>query len=311
MKRTLFLLTLPLFLSAAEPSVFGAGNLDSENPYGLTETEKHIVKNRNTLDTIKSSSRLQENKVVSIEEKIDGLQTIIEGIGQKNHKSSMAIRNLENQMLQRNELYTQDKEVLEKSITEIREITAANSENTIKLKVVLTEFSQLIDTINSNYVSKREYNALVKDVNSFKTLIASELKAVNRSIVSSTGTSMSNPDLANRAHKRYKKGEYSRAIEDYELLIKNQYKPARAHYMIAESYYYLKNYSQALAFFKESASRYDKADYMPTLMLHSAVSMKKLGDNENARAFLSAVISEYPESSQATSAQKELDKLSE
>ena len=309
MKQSLFLLLICANLSAAETSVFGAGNLDSTAPYGLTETEKHIVKNRDTLKDIESSSRLQNNKVLSIEERIDGLQSIIDGMNQKNHTSTLSVKKIEAMFAQRVELYNQDKEQIQSELALLKETTTANIENNKKLKLVLTEFSQLIDTINSNYVSKSEYNALVKDINGFKKLISTEIRSVNRSIEDSDSSSISNPDLANRAYRRFKASEYSKAIQDYEVLIKNKYKPARGHYMVAESYYYLKNYSQALAYFKESAARYDKADYMPTLMLHSAMCMKYAGDKDNAETFLSAVISDYPATSQAISAQKELDKL--
>lgn len=43
--KTVLLLsfTLPILLSAAEPSAFGAGDLSNENPYGLTSNEKVIL----------------------------------------------------------------------------------------------------------------------------------------------------------------------------------------------------------------------------------------------------------------------------
>ena len=309
MKLLPFLLTLPLILQAAEPSVFGAGDLDAPNPYGLTEAEKHIVKNRETLKTIESTTRQQNSKVMSIQERIDGLQSIIEGLNSSNHKNGLAIHSLEKKLQTQSELYNQDKESIESAIEDLRQMTHANVENGKNIKVVLTELSELIDTINSNYVTKKEYNSLVRDINGFKILIAKELKAINRSIDSVSTTQISNPELAKRAYKYFKASKYTKAIEDYEVLIKNQYKPARAHYMIGESYYYMKKYSEALAYFKESAARYDKADYMPTLMLHSAVAMLKTGDKEHAKAFLEAVIAQYPDAKAAQSAQKELDKL--
>lgn len=47
----LFTISVPLFLSAAEPSAFGAGNLDNPEPYGLTSNEKVILQNKNKLQT--------------------------------------------------------------------------------------------------------------------------------------------------------------------------------------------------------------------------------------------------------------------
>ena len=48
---------------------------------------------------------------------------------------------------------------------------------------------------------------------------------------------------------------------------------------------------------------------MPTLLLHSAICMKHGGDKENAKAFLDAIILQYPESSEAKKAKDELVNL--
>jgi TolA-binding protein len=52
--------------------------------------------------------------------------------------------------------------------------------------------------------------------------------------------------------------------------------------------------------------RYKKASYMPTLMLHTAVAMKKTGDTKNANMFFNALIQKYPNSKEAKSAKKYL-----
>ena len=83
------------------------------------------------------------------------------------------------------------------------------------------------------------------------------------------------------------------AQQQYLYLIEKKYKPARSHYMIGEMNYYRKNYSEAIAYFKKSASLYAKASYMPTLMLHTAVSMEKTGDKKNAKSFYKGIISKY------------------
>ncbi len=52
MKKTFAFLLLSTIAISEEISVFGAGNLDSNKPYGLTTTEKYILKNKNDLNTI-------------------------------------------------------------------------------------------------------------------------------------------------------------------------------------------------------------------------------------------------------------------
>ena len=41
-----------VFLFSEEVSVFDAGNVNSENPYGLTENEQILLKNKQRLDQI-------------------------------------------------------------------------------------------------------------------------------------------------------------------------------------------------------------------------------------------------------------------
>jgi TolA-binding protein len=66
--------------------------------------------------------------------------------------------------------------------------------------------------------------------------------------------------------------------------------------------YRRKNYANAISYYKKSSSLYSKASYMPTLMLHTAVSMSKTGDKQHANAFFKAVVAKYPNSVEAKEA---------
>lgn len=298
--RKVYLLVLFLLSSSllqAEPSAFGAGDLNSENPYGLTASEKVILKNKQALNSVERNSRDNQGKVDSLRERIDGLQAIIEGISQKSHENKMAIRKL-----------TSEDEATKASkaqkAKELEAIIQANSENITQLKTVMTEFSTMIDTINSSYVSKDEFNALVTDVNAFKALVAKELK--HGASNSNPYAGKSNGQVATLARQYYDKKLYTKAIAAYEYLNAKGYKPARGHYMIGEMKYYRKDYKEAIAYFKKSAELYDKASYMPTLMLHTAVAMDKTGDDNNAQAFYNAIIAKYPNTNIAKEAQSRL-----
>jgi len=87
-------------------------------------------------------------------------------------------------------------------------------------------------------------------------------------------------------------------------LIKKNYKPAYAHYMIGDMNYKRKNYSNAISYYKKSSSLYSKASYMPTLMLHTGISMSKTGDNAHANAFFKAIVSKFPSSTEAQKARE-------
>lgn len=305
----LFISTIySLILSADEPSAFGAGDINNPSPYGLTEEEKLLLQNKQKLKKVTVNTNKQYNELQSLKDRLDGLQGIIESISRKSHENKLEVKTL-------NKL-NQDKE---KSSSEFQkrliEVSSANTDlanNNLKeiekLKVIIVELSGLIDNINKNYVSKDEFNSLVSDVNSFKELVTKELKgSVNiSSNKSSSFKSRSNAQIAKDARKNYDKKNYTLSIEMYTYLIDKNYRPARAHYMIGEMKYYRKKYSEAIAYFKKSAKLYSKAKYMPTLMLHTAFSMKYNDDIKNAKSFFRAIVKKYPKSKYSKEAEKQL-----
>lgn len=284
---------------SAEPSAFGAGDLNSPNPYGLTSNEKVILETKKTLNKVSVKSNNQANELDSLRERIDGLQSIIESLSRKAHNNKINLQKI-------NEANSRSNETSDEYDKRISEIVQANTQSIDTMKVTLSEISLVVDKINKEYVSKDEFNNLVTEVNSFKGLIAKELKGNKPSSSDSRFSKVSNVDIYNRAKANFDKKYYTKAIEDYDYLIKHNYKPAYAHYMIGEMNYRRKNYSNAISYFKKSSSLYSKASYMPTLMLHSAIAMDKTGDSSHANAFYKAIVSKYPNSSEAQKAKKYL-----
>ena len=66
---------------------------------------------------------------------------------------------------------------------------------------------------------------------------------------------------------------------------------------------------KAIRYFKTSAILYDKADYMPKLMLHSAISFENMDDFSSAINFYSTLIDVYPNSQEAKQASINLSKI--
>ncbi len=306
--RSVFLILLASSsLMAAEPSAFGAGNLDNPAPYGLTDTEKHILKNKKTLDAVKQQSRDTETQVDSLRERIDGMQSIVEGLNEKSHENRRALDELKSAA-------ESDRNARGDAIKQLEASVKSNETNILQLKQVLEEFSGMIDKINSNYVTKDEYNGLVREINDFKKVVSGEMKkiAVPGKSASGGGSSldkMSKADIAKEAKALYEKEHYTKAIEYYEYLIEKNYRPARAHYMVGEMWFARKDYSKAIAYFKQSAQLFSKADYMPTLMLHTAMSMQATNDVKNAKVFYSGVVAQFPESKEAATAADRLRQL--
>jgi len=284
-------------LPAAEPSAFGAGNLDSPSPYGLTSSEKAVLQNKQNLKQVVVKTKNQDNKVESLRERIDGLQSIVESLSIKSQKNKRSILQLKEKSSE--ELKSSDE--YEKRLSEVSE----------KNSKIIEELSKLIKDIDRSYVTKNEFNALVKDINSFKELVAKEIKSSPKQKKSSSSSldKLSNPEVATEAKKYYDKKYYTKAIEYYSHLILKHYKPAYAHFMIGQMKFKRKDYGEAISFYKKSASLYSKASYMPELMLNTAISMDRTKDKKNAKSFYSAVIAKYPDSSEAKSAKKYLNSL--
>lgn len=295
---TLFVFSVPFSLMAAEPSAFGAGNLDRSDPYGLTTSEKVILENKNTLRKVEVKTNNQANEVESLRERLDGLQSIIENLSRKAHDNQVVLDQMNNKNTNNSESEYEKR---------LSDLSQNNSESIEKIKILLTEMSKQIDTINSKYVTKDELKALLSQSKSSsekgqKTVVSPEEKSNDTEL-----NSMSTTDIASAAQAFYDKKYYTNAIEYYSYLIEKNYKPAYAHYMIADMNFKRKNYGEAISYYKQSATLYSDASYMPELMLNTAISMEATGDGANAKAFYKGVVAKYPNSSQAKSAQKQLN----
>ncbi|MEJ2372234.1 MAG: tetratricopeptide repeat protein [Sulfurimonas sp.] len=303
MKRSTIALLLSaaisLSLNCAEPSAFGAGDLSSNNPYGLTPDEKALLETKKKLRKVDLSTKTHASQLDSLRERIDGLQDIIEALSRKSHNNKIALKELED----KNILDNNSSNEYQKRLSELVQQDA----QTIKvLQEQSVEISKLVDQINANYVSKKEFNNLVTDINDFKALVAKELKTGSKQ-ASATSSSVSSAELYNSAKKNYDKKYYTKAIEEYTELITRNYKPAYSHYMIGEMWYKRKDYAKAISYFKKSSKLYSKASYMPKLMLHTAISMDKTGDKSHAKSFYQAILKKYPNSKEAIKAKKLLN----
>ncbi|MDQ7045335.1 MAG: tetratricopeptide repeat protein [Sulfurimonas sp.] len=291
-----------LNLFAEEPSAFGAGNLDNPSPYGLTSSEKTVLQNKTKLKKIVVKSNNQANEVDSLRERIDGLQSIIESLSRKAQSNKRSLSKLEDKN-------SDDLKNSDEYGKRLGEIAEENSRTITNNALLLEKLTNVVDIINKTYVNKNEFNVLVDDVNKFKSLVAKELKNTPSKAKKNDLDSMSNADVSKKAKAFYDKQYYTKGIEYYSHLILKNYKPANAHYMIGQMNFKRKNYSEAISYYKKSASLYSEASYMAELMLNTAISMDKTNDKKNAKAFYNGVVSKFPQSSQAKSAKKYLKSL--
>lgn len=245
-------------LYAYEPSVYGAGDIDSATPYGLTQTEQAVLDNKKTLQML-------YNKMTEQQRKIDGLTTIING-------QNREILDLKEQVV-----------VLEKRPIPVQE----DKNQTYSL---LLDLGKMIDNINNTYVSRDELKKIL---------------AGSRPVANHSGSSLGSPVVSNTIESNsadtYRKGvqlfaqrSYNAAKEHFQQALSENYKPASSNYYLGEASYYTHNYKDAVAYYKKSASLHDQASYMGVLYLHTAISLDKSGEKEQAKAFYQHVIENYP-----------------
>ncbi len=285
-------LLLSVIVSAAEPSAFGAGDLNAPNPYGLTHEEKLILENKKEIQTVIQKNNAQNAKVETVTERLDGMQGIIEGLSQKSNENTLALRNLSDKYASESNT-TLNLEQLGKQV-------AANTENIAQFKTLLEELSHVVDSINANYVTKEQFSALIKQL---------KVSIPAASAVSTSAEKMDNPSIEQQANKLFTQKKYAEAQTYFEKMVQKKYKASEALFMIGETLFERQSYKEAISYYKDSASRNEKALFMPTLLLHSGISMEKTGDSATAKAFYQATASKYGGSGAAKEANERLSKL--
>lgn len=284
-----FPLLLTLAASATEPSVFGAGDLNNPNPYGLTHEEKLILENKKELQNVIQKSNVQNAKVETVTERLDGMQGILEGLGQRSNEQTLILQKLQEK------LSSDSNDSV--NVDDLAKAVNANTESIVQFKTLLEELSRVVDEINADYVSKEQFSALIKQL---------KLTLPERT---ASSVKMSNSDIEKEANKLFSQRKFTEAQNYFEQMVQKKHKVAEAFFMIGETQFERKKYKDAVVSYKESASRNEKALYMPTLLLHSGISMEKTGDSAMAKAFYQATMSKFSGSGAAKEANERLSKL--
>ncbi len=289
-----FLVLLQIVIFAAEPSVYGAGNLNSANPYGLSPSEKKIVQNSKDIKNLQKKIRALTLKYNNIQEKFDGLRSVTESISDKIGKMDKNSFTQKEQNKNIEETLT----TLKKNINDNLELQNINQE---KVKSVLSELSSLIDSINTNYISKDQFDELVQKQKDFQSEIEKKFIKLENNSKKSALSSKSGAQLLKEANKYFQSRSYENAKIRFKRLVKINYKPATSNYMLGEIAYRQKLYKNAIQYYKNSLSLYDKASFTPTLLYHTGISLSKLKKNSEAKKFFTALKTNYPNSKEAKS----------
>ena len=341
-KYLLSLLVVSSIAGAQEVSVFDAGNLNANSPYGLNSSEKHILKNQTNINSLSSKVGDMNSLVEAINRRLEGLESTYEGDSAKLNSTVLKINELSQKMGQSSDLASNSDAAEIKNVSQQLLNMKSDSEKEMKesintLKAALAKISTLVNKINSDYVSsseleknmqqfitREEFEALKKTLGVKTTQVtpkktnqekssavetkAEEVVAADE-VIKENLTADDKVKLLSDAKKDFDAKNYNSAIPKYEKLVEVNYKPAEGNFYLGEMWYVRKKYDLAISHFKKSAVLYDKAAYMPTLLLHSAISFENTKDKENAKNFYSTLIELYPNSQEAKTAKTNLNKL--
>lgn len=244
--------------------------------YGFGSDES--TTSQTSVESPRTIAALQQ-QIAQQEERIDGLTTVIEG--------------------------------LSASIHELQQARAAKSSSLGDTEVpesdLLKKLTAMIDEINANYVSKAELKAALGQKSTEKSTEKSAVTTVPEE--KNTTEGKSNAALYSEGVRYFVKQRYDEAEKRFIITDRKGYKPAASNYYLGEIAYYTKKYEDAIFYYKKSAGIYDKASYIDTLLLHTAVSLENTGDKAQARIFYENIIENYAGKKTAKIAKDRLKKL--
>ncbi|MBR8461889.1 tetratricopeptide repeat protein [Campylobacter sp. faydin G-105] len=266
----LFGATLSFPLIAQETSVFDAGNLNSANPYGLTDSEKALLNNKRNVQNIQAN-------MDSVSEQLQGMQSLIESLSLRMSKLEQRVNDIE---LKINGEAGESGTNLASLKAYVEETRAIQDKNYKNINATLNKLGAMID---NKEATKRNIKSKVTSDSSSK----------------SNFTGKNSADIMSDSIKLLNSGKTSEAAEGFEYLIKKGYKPSTSNYYLGEVAYKQKSYSTAIGYYQKSIEGNDRADYTPKLLYHTAISFDKIGDTASANRFYKALKVGYPDSKEA------------
>ena len=281
MKRSIHLAALVAATSIfAEVSVFDAGNINKENPYGLTENEKVLLNNKKKVDRLDQNIGTMQSDVSLVQENIEGVKSLLDGINKRILAIETRITELENSL---NSQKTKNFNDISNLKSQIKTVQTQHDKDVKNITNALSQLTALIDSNSTKVDMSKVINSEPKDKISDNTKY----------------DDIPGAELLEMADKAYKSKEYLKASEYFASLIKKNYKPAYSNFMLGEIEYFNKNYKNAIPYYDKSVAISQKGNYMPKLLYHTAISFDKIGDTNSANKFYKALKQAYPDSPEA------------
>ena len=304
MKKLLFLISL-LSVGYAEPSAFLAGDLDSDNPYGLTKDEKYIWQNKQAIKKLtklvnsqqqiidKQSKELKRLKIqfLNYKLKVDNLAQQVDGV-----KSilplfdnvSLKVENIKKDLNSTNRVLFALKDEVNNLKTNVNENKKINDSNIQTIIALIEKLATNVDKIEKEIDKKIEEK--IKEKNDFRNW---PLK-----------------DIFSKAVYNFNHSELTKAKEMFLYLNEKKYKLPYVLFYLGEIEYKRGHYKTALAYYKKTIKlTKNNTYYMDDLLYHTGYSFEKLGNIEAAKKSYMKLVQDYPKSILVKYAKKRIENL--
>lgn len=180
------------------------------------------------------------------------------------------------------------------------------TQTTAQLAQQLTILKNDVDQNKSSLNSIQDsLNAQQKYLNKLNTTLA-KLTGINSS------TNSSSKSLLKDAHNAFEKNMQKEAKELYEQVLSvgnlNASQRNQVWFNLGLLDYWSKNYSDSSVWFSKIYTKYPKSTLAPRSLLYLARNFNNLGQKEESIATYATLIKEFPKSSHAKKAKKEMPK---
>jgi TolA-binding protein len=210
------------------------------------------------------------------------------------------IVSLEQKLLQQEEKMEGLNSLVEGLISSLNNINQTKKNSGVKTSTLsIKRLEKKILKIETNYVTKKEF---------FKKIKQKDVKKEDKLSVSSV-KQRTTATLFHEGVNLFVKRRFSEAKKRFVVTDEKGYKTASSNYYLGEIAYYRKDYENAIFFFQKSAGINDETSYIPTLLLHTAISLEKTGKKAKAKIFYENVIVRFEGKKVARVAKDKLKKL--
>ncbi len=307
-KKSLVCLFVSFACLYAEPSAF-------ELQSGATKKDMRDLKD--IADFTRSVISDFQNKIANLEQSVDGLKTVYEGISVTSRQDSVMLKSQIDRIQNIQDIvesYQNSQKSQAELVKNLKLQVEANTNNIEQINKKLDKLSEAFLQANDEILKQinvlsEQALALQNNIQGIQNQpVIQSIKEDNQDTSKKYNFSSDNNKNLSDAKNflRQRKNEDAKAY--FEYLIDQKFAVAESSYYLGEIYYARKEYNEALPYYKTSASLDSKASYMPILLWHTAWSFKYLNDQDNYLKFLKTLVALFPNSEQGIKAQDILSK---